>query len=284
MKRRAPPEPRAGRRAAAPPGALALLSWLALGACFATPTPLVPGFRGSIGWPHHGVQTDAVELPESGEGFARFRSSGGFHWGQPELVEAITSAARRVAEELPGGPPLIVGDLSARFGGKITRHYSHRSGRDVDLLWFITTLDQRPIQNSSFVQLGAGGVGRIAGRGPVRLDVDREWRLVRALLESPHVEVQWLYSSNLVKGLLLEYALKLGESPELIARAELVLQQPLDGLPHDDHLHLRVACPAHSHPQGCAGGGPDWSVLGATVAALDADGLELGDGEEGAAW
>jgi penicillin-insensitive murein endopeptidase len=216
-----------------------------------------------VGWPHNGVQTGAIELPDSGEGFVRYRSSGGYYWGQPALVEGIREAARRVKSELPEGPPLVVGDLSAQFGGRIARHYSHRSGRDVDLLWFVTTLDGTPIQNSCFVPVGERGVGRIPGRGDVRLDIEREWRLIRALLTSPHVEVQWLYASSLVKGLVLEHALALGESPELIARAETVLQEPLDGLPHDDHLHLRIACPLASRSRGCAGGGPDWSVLDA---------------------
>jgi penicillin-insensitive murein endopeptidase len=95
----------------------------------------------------------------------------------------------------------------------------------------------------------------------VRLDAEREWRLIRALLLSPHVDVQWLYSSSLVKGLVLEHALATGDSPELLARAQTLMQEPLDGLPHDDHLHLRIACPPPSRERGCEGGGPDWSVL-----------------------
>jgi penicillin-insensitive murein endopeptidase len=211
------------------------------------------------------VQTGAIELPESGEGFVRYCSTGGQYWGQPALVEGIRDAARRVAGELPGGPALIVGDLSARFGGKIPRHHSHRSGRDVDLLWFVTTLEGIPVQNSSFVQLGHRGVGWIPGHGYVRLDIERQWRLIRALLTSPHADVQWLYSSSLVKGLLLEHARVTGEDADLLSRAQLVMQQPLDGLPHDDHLHLRIACPRQSLAQGCAGGGPDWAVIGAAA-------------------
>lgn len=263
---------------------IGLLGVLSLAGCLATPTPLAPGLQGSVGWPHHGVQTGAVELPDHGEGFARYRSIGGFYWGQPALVDGIRAAARRVSEDLPGGPPLLVGDLSAQYGGKIDRHYSHRSGRDVDLLWFVTTLDDQPIQNSSFVQLGQRGEGRIPGRGYVRLDVEREWQLIRALLTSPHLTVQWLYASGVVKGLLLEHAAKAGESPELLARAQLVMQQPLDGLPHDDHLHLRIACPVESRTQGCEGGGPDWSVIGATAVALDTAELDDGVAEELAAW
>ena len=34
--------------------------------CLGTPSPLAPGLAGSVGWPYHGVQTGAVELPEAG--------------------------------------------------------------------------------------------------------------------------------------------------------------------------------------------------------------------------
>ncbi|HTV25802.1 MAG TPA: penicillin-insensitive murein endopeptidase [Polyangiaceae bacterium] len=266
MKRRARPLP---ARLAPLAACFAVAS---LAACFATPTPLAPGLDGSVGWPHYGVQTGAIELPESGEGFARYRSTGGFYWGQPALVDGLRAAARRVADELPGGPPLVVGDLSSQFGGKIARHYSHRSGRDVDLLWFVTTLEGKPLQNSAFVQLDQHGVGRIAGRS-VRLDTEREWRLIRALLTSPHLEVQWLYSSSLVKGLILEHALAAGEAPALLARARVLMQEPLDSLPHDDHLHLRMACPPESRGLGCEGGGPDWSVLVASAEAPESAAL-----------
>src|SRR5688572_25185598 len=133
--------------------------------CFATPTPLAPGLAGSVGWPHHGVQTGAVELPERGPGFARYRTQGSYYWGQPSLVNGIQEAASRVHEGLPGGAPLLVGDISARHGGKISRHYSHRSGRDVDLLWYVTTLDGVSIRTPTFVQLGTDGVARVPGVG-----------------------------------------------------------------------------------------------------------------------
>jgi penicillin-insensitive murein DD-endopeptidase len=231
--------------------------------CFATPTPLAPGLEGSVGWPHHGVQTGAVELPEAGAGFARFRSEGGHYWGQPALVNGLREAARSVAAELPGGPPLIVGDLSAQYGGKISRHHSHRSGRDVDLLWFVTTPDGRPLRNTSFVHLGNDGMGRAPKLGYVRLDVPRQWLLVKSLLESDQLGVQWLYSSSVVEALVIEYALARGEDSELIWRAQNVMLEPLDSLPHDDHLHVRIACPPGTGAHGCEGGGPHWAWLGA---------------------
>lgn len=243
------------------------LGWAALGllACF-TPTPLAPGLAGSVGWPHHGVQTGAVELPESGPGFVRYRKTGGYYWGQPGLVRAIAAASLEVEQALPGGAPLSVGDLSARQGGKILRHYSHRSGRDVDLLWYVTTPEGAPLENTHFVRIGSDGLGRAQnsedGRSEyVRLDVARQWLLIRSLLRSTEIEVQWLYASSTVEALLIQHALATGDDLNLIWRAQNVMLEPADSLPHDDHLHLRVACSPDAGVMGCEGGGVYWKWL-----------------------
>jgi penicillin-insensitive murein endopeptidase len=238
-----------------------LLGFASLG-CFATPTPLAPGLEGSVGWPHHGVQTGAVELPERGPGFARYRTQGSYYWGQPALVNGIQEAARRVHEGLPGGAPLLVGDISARHGGKISRHYSHRSGRDVDLLWYVTTLKGVSVRSPTFVRVGPDGVGKAPGGGGyVKLDVPRQWLLIKSLLSSPQVEIQWLLVSSGVESLVIEHAMAQGDDAELIWRAQNVMLEPADSLPHDDHLHLRIACSPEASVQGCEGGGPYWNWL-----------------------
>jgi penicillin-insensitive murein DD-endopeptidase len=213
-------------------------------------------------------------------GFVRYRKVGGYYWGQPSLVSAVQVAAERVQQALPGGGPLVVGDLSARGGGKVTRHATHRSGRDVDLLWYVTTPDGAALENSRFVALGPDGLGRdpnVDG-GYVRLDVAREWLLVKSLLSSEaeldaeKIDVQWMFVSRAVEALLIDYAIASAEDPELIWRAENVLQEPTDALPHDDHLHLRIACSPEASVQGCASGDPYWSWLPSPPA--------LGEGEE----
>lgn len=230
--------------------------------CFGTPTPLSPGLLGSVGLPHHGVQTQAIELPKKGPGFARFRRNGRHHWAQPALVQAIAQAAATVARAMPGGAPLLVGDLSARHGGKIARHNSHRSGRDVDLLWYVTNPRGVSVRNPNFVHMGADGLAPIPRRnGYVRLDVPRQWLLIKELLLSPKIAVQWMFCSRTVENLVIEYAIARGESAELIWRAQNVLLEPGDSLSHDDHIHLRVACSAEASVRGCEGGGPLWNWL-----------------------
>ena len=42
---------------------------------------------------------------------------------------------------------------------------------------------------------------------------------------------------------MLEYAISSGAPKSLVARAALILRQPGDSAPHDDHMHVRIFCP-----------------------------------------
>jgi len=156
----------------------------------------------------------------------------------------------------------LVGDLSAREGGRLTGHASHRTGRDVDLLFFTLTLEGEPLESPGFVRFGPDGLSRLpderGGVKYVRFDVAREWLLVKALLTSEEANIQWLFMSAPLEALLVQYALAAGETPELVWRAETVLLEPSDSLPHDDHIHARTACLPGEAVTGCEGGGPYW--------------------------
>jgi penicillin-insensitive murein DD-endopeptidase len=233
---------------------------VAASGCFGTPTPLAPAIRGSVGVPHHGVLTDGAVLPQRGEGYQLFRKNG-VRWGNSRLVAAIKHAAREVARARPGSPPLIVGDLSAQFGGSASGHRSHRTGRDADLLIFVLTPDGRPVPSPGFVEIGPDGLASNEDGDFFRIDIDREWLLIKALLTAPDASVQWLFVARWLEALLIEHARARGEDPELIWHAETVLLQPRDSADHDDHLHLRVACTPEEAVRGCLGGGPYWPWL-----------------------
>jgi len=228
--------------------------------CVGGPSPLAPALRGSIGVPHHGVLTDASALPRTGEGFRRLRDNG-IHWGNPRLVATIEHAAGAVARERPGGAPLVIGDMSARFGGEASGHRSHRSGRDADLLIFALTPEGRSVTAPGFVRFGPDGLAQTPSGKFLRIDLEREWLLVKNLISSPQGNVQWLFIARWLEAQIVEYARARGEDPELVWYAETVLLQPGDSAAHDDHLHLRIACTADEAVAGCMGGGPNWPWL-----------------------
>jgi penicillin-insensitive murein DD-endopeptidase len=181
------------------------------------------------------------------------------------LIRAIQAVAAEVERARPGGSPLFVGDLSARYGGRLPGHASHRTGRDVDLLFYTLTLEGEPVASPGFVKFGPDGLSRLpderGGVKYVRFDVAREWLLVKALLASEDANIQWLFISEPLEALVIEYALATGEKAEVVWHAETVLLQPRDSLPHDDHIHARTACLPEESVTGCSGGGPYWPWL-----------------------
>jgi len=219
------------------------------------------------------VLTDAVELGRYGPGFSRYRPRGEYYWGTPELVDLIQVAAAAGARAGPGGAPLLVGDLSGPRGGRIERHQSHRTGRDADLLFYVTTPAGVPVPSPGFVKFGGDSLAEVAGGQFVRFDVSRNWLLVKALLSS-RAGVQRIYVSRELEALLVDYARAREEAPSLVWHAALVLTQPGDSGPHDDHFHLRVACSPENSVAGCEGGGPAWEWLPGPL-ELASDGPEL---------
>jgi penicillin-insensitive murein endopeptidase len=179
------------------------------------------------------------------------------HWATARLAGAVERAAAEVDHERPGAP-LRVGDASTRTGGgPLSPHLSHRSGVDVDLLFYVSTADGASVDSPGFIHVGADGLARDEAHGRwLRLDVEREWLLVRSLLEDPEARVQWLFVSDVVQSLLVEWALARGESIEIVRRARETLLQPKPGGIHDDHIHLRIACSPEECAAGCEGVGP----------------------------
>jgi penicillin-insensitive murein endopeptidase len=202
------------------------------------------------------VLTQASELAPEGAGY-RVLATNDRHFGTPRFVATIERAAAKVGRERPGST-LTVGDLSAKNGGKISSHSSHRSGRDADLLLYMTTLDGAPVASTSFVHVGNDGLAwDEAEKRFLRFDVEREWILVKTLVEDPEARVQWLFVSKPVEAMLIDWARARGESGDTIVRAMDTLLQPAPpAQSHDDHIHVRIACDADEIAAGCEPTGP----------------------------
>lgn len=214
----------------------------------------------SVGSPHKGHLLNGFELPLEGKHHAFFapvekRKS---NYATLELAALIGRAARVVAAAMPGGHPLMLGDCSLNGGGAIKRHASHRSGRDVDILFFRTDTGGRPLLADNFMRFDGRGHCRSRKACGARIDVPRTWWLLRTLLASQEPAVQYAFISRPLRRLLLAYAQSRGEHPELLRRAKKVLRQPRGAAPHDDHIHLRTYCTPEDLGAGCQDHGPRW--------------------------
>jgi penicillin-insensitive murein endopeptidase len=218
--------------------------------------------------PHRGVLTEGAVLPKDGQGYRWLRNDDR-HWATPRFVAAIERAAAKVADERPGAV-LSVGDLSTKMGGALMPHLSHRTGRDADLLLYMTTLDGAPVTSPGFIHVGPDGLAwDDAHKRFLRFDVEREWLLVKALVEDDEARVQFIFASRIVEAMLLEWALARGESGETMVRAQEAMLQPVPGGVHDDHVHVRTQCSLDEIARGCEPTGPvrSWIALPAEGAA-----------------
>lgn len=214
----------------------------------------------SVGTFDHGYVRDAAALADRGEGFRRLRPGEPTRYGTPTLIGAVERAARAVVRAFPGGHPLGVGDLSSPRGGAHARHRSHRSGRDVDLLFFARDASGLSVPNHQWLRFDRFGLAALHGR-VYGFDEARNWHLVRTLVMDDEARVKWLFCSNELKARLLRYAARHEPSPRAMMRATWVLHEPSRGRAHDDHFHLRVGCSRSERSLGCREQAPHWPWL-----------------------
>jgi len=226
--------------------------------------------------PHRGVLFGGTELPAEGPGYVFLRDDDRHH-ATPRFAAALSRAAALVAIARPGAT-LVLGDMSTASGGRLLPHLSHRSGRDADLVLYAMTPDGAPVVSPGFIHYGEDALAwDPKGKRYLRFDVEREWLLVRALLEDPDARVQWMFANHNVESLLVEWAIARGEPSDIVWRAQQVMLEPRPGGAHDDHLHVRTACDAGEIARGCEPSGParPWLPVGAARPAPDDEALVL---------
>lgn len=234
---------------------LAALSAAAGGCTARVPTPLNPAIDGSLGTVNRGTLRNGANLARSDS--LRWLRPNDRHWGLPRFTHAIERAAAKVSAQRPGSA-LTVGDLSVAGGGQLSPHFSHRNGRDADLLLYLTTLDGVPVASPGFVSVDTDGLAWDPKGGRyLRVDIERQWLLTRALLSDDEARIQWIFVSEVLEALLIEWARARGDDPEIVSRAQDVMLQPNPGGVHDDHFHVRTACSPEEIANGCQQTGPE---------------------------
>lgn len=215
------------------------------------PPPQVPAperpaaLSQSLGRSYDGRLLRGRELPVRGHGY--FTLYKDRRWGTDELVGGVLSVASRLHRT--GLPPLSVGSLSRRGGGKLGGHRSHQNGRDLDVGFYMLTPEGTAITSPRFVDFNAAGRGRLHGM-PVRFDVRRNWLLIRTLLTEKQLDLRYVFVARHIKLKLIAHALSRGEPEDLVRRAALLMREPR-GDPHGHHFHLRVGCSSEDLSAGC---------------------------------
>jgi len=163
-------------------------------------------------------------------------------WGLEPLVTMIDRAARQVRRQFPDAVT-SVGHLSRAGGGDLDRHRSHESGRDADIGFFVHSSSGQPLLASRFVAFE--GDGKAPSWPGAYFDDAKNWALVSAMVSDPEAHVTHIFVAAPLRARLLAYAERMGAPAAIRMRAAELLQQPHGALPHDDHFHVRIGCPAH---------------------------------------
>lgn len=263
---------------------LLILAASAAAASCVGPGLLTDGTTVSVGNHGTGALRHGTRIPFRGEGYLmpqRWRDRQR-NYGSDELVQLLVRAARRVAH-VQRNSLLGVADMSAQGGGSTPEHRSHRSGRDVDLLYYMCDAAGKPLAPTEMIYLDRQGGERLPTSQPAaaagatarpkadrrrpasapasqlaqrKLDVARTWEIIKVLITDPETSVQWMFVGEPIAKLLLQHARRKREPAYLLERAAAVMHQPSDAQTHMDHWHLRIFCSPSDRYQGCIDRGP----------------------------
>ena len=177
-----------------------------------------------------GCIAGAVQLPADGQGWQAMRLSRDRRWGAPELVQYIGALAQTAAQD--GWPGILVGDMGQPRGGPMkSGHASHQIGLDVDV-WLQPmpdhTLSAKERENLSAVSVLEKGTR----------NVDPEW--------FGEAERLLIYRAAQLPGVARIFVAP-GIKKSLCTtkwRDSSFLNKLRPWYGHDDHIHVRLACPA----------------------------------------
>jgi murein endopeptidase len=182
----------------------------------------------SVGHAHAGYLINGVQMPA---GKYWLLSAPKLSWGTDETVSGLTHCLTRVGEQFPDSPKAIIGAISARKGGKLPPHKSHRTGCDADVHFYLTQRQPKRWYEPATA---------------ANLDRPRTWALLRCLITETDVEMILIDRS--VQALLEQHALRIGEPAEWVAdlfhgsSGSRPLIKHIPG--HTGHMHIRFVSAA----------------------------------------
>jgi len=158
-------------------------------------------------------------------------------WGTNEIIDLLGKVSAQMHREFPAGERLQVGDIAQREGGPAEGHASHQNGLDVDIAYF--RVDRRESDPSKTDGFDESFV--VKGRLTPNFDLERNWRLMQVL--AANGRINRMFVDPAIKKAFCKRAEARGDT----SRATDQLLRRLRPWPlHDNHVHVRIECPAFS--------------------------------------
>ena len=155
------------------------------------------------------------------------------NYGTPEMLATIKAGTQYLREKFPDAPPVIIGDLSKRYGGHFPPHLSHQSGRDADIGYFIRGPYSHKLKGLTLVNRRT-------------IDVAKTWAFLSGMLKTGLIESAFI--DYQLQKVLYRHAKKEGEWSE--TELKKVFSYPLwkgkvisHLRGHSDHMHVRFKAP-----------------------------------------
>jgi penicillin-insensitive murein endopeptidase len=201
------------------------------GADWSTVAAPVAGPSRAIGSFGSGCLAGAVPLPDHGNGYQQVDASRQRNFGHRRLIDFVESLGQAVAQEHQG--VLLVGDLAQPRGGPMPAgHVSHQDGLDVDIPYQFDRPGWTAAQRDLAARLSV--VDPASERLDPALWGERQISLVKLAASNPRVSRVFIAAT-------VKRDLCRRRWPD---RGWLRTLRPWPR--HEDHLHVRLFCPADS--------------------------------------
>ena len=188
----------------------------------------------AIGYYPRGCLQGGVELPVNGPNWQVMRLSRNRNWGHPELVHFLEKFAP-LAARATGWKGILVGDMAQPRGGPLPfGHLSHQIGLDVDI-WFMPEpdheLSRKEREDISAINVVAADKLTVNPK----IWTPQHAAFIKTAAQQPNVE------RVLVNAAIKKELCRIEGTQHFSWMSKV---RPWYG--HDDHIHVRLKCPADS--------------------------------------
>ena len=185
-------------------------------------------------------------------------------YGREDVYQALLHSAGQLQRSHPGSYVAYM-DVITRRGGPIAKHLSHRTGRDVDILFFGRSEAGLEPRAMSWHTVGyVLNYDCTSQRNPAGWDFDGErgWAFLMALKANPYVGVERIFVEPCVEAWLLEAGQALGADDDDVSWAEKTLRYAGSRAgDHLDHFHIRFSEETAAAPESAKALTPSQPIL-----------------------